>query len=282
MPAPQTQDARPARRLAAVPSVRPQAEAAAAVRAGTVDTATLLDLLPEPWVVLRHVGGTGRGRAVAELVVVGPGGVFVVGAWDWPGALALTDHGFTVDGRTREDAVRACSDAALAICEAAALPPQVVRSVLCLERREEVAGWASDVMVCTSANLLSLLLSRPSLLSAEQVARLAIRVRERLSGVSGPLAARLARSGRASRSTTQAAGRSGLPGWVQGPVYPVPGGVEGRRPRGGRRRWAAVAGGAALLLSSVLVWPHLADPVAQAVVDRVTEQPADPADGHSP
>jgi hypothetical protein len=65
-----------------------------------------------------------------------------------------------------------------------------VKPVLCFVRDESVEGWARDVMLCSTANLVKMLASRPRLLSDDQAAEIAARLRARVAtAVTGDAAA---------------------------------------------------------------------------------------------
>jgi hypothetical protein len=77
---------------------------------------------------------------------------------------------FRWNGRRQDRTIAAAGDAALAVAsllsgDALAL----TRSVLCFVRAEPVVGWCYDVMLCSTANLREMLLSRPPELTADQV-----------------------------------------------------------------------------------------------------------------
>lgn len=66
-------------------------------------------------------------------------------------------------------------DAALAVARLVSPPATAsVRSVLCFVRDEPVVGWCYDVMLCSTTNLREMLLTRPAVLSPEQVRAAAV------------------------------------------------------------------------------------------------------------
>ena len=127
--------------------------------AGEVAVATALAALPADWVVLHDLAWPGRQRANLDHVVIGPGGVFVVDAKNWSGRVEVRDHVLTQNGRRREDAVSSVTAAAIAV--QALVSPLDCVGVLCFVRDEEVNATSSNVTVCSTANLVGVLTSRP-------------------------------------------------------------------------------------------------------------------------
>lgn len=137
---------------------------------GEVAVARALAELPDGWVVLHDLAWPGRQRANLDHVVVGPGGVFVVDAKNWSGRVEVREQVLRQNGRQREDAVVSAAEAAIAL-QSIVPPPAYCMSVLCFVRDEPMTGWARDVMVCSTNNLTTMLLSRPPVLGAEDVRR---------------------------------------------------------------------------------------------------------------
>jgi hypothetical protein len=133
--------------------------------------AAILDQLrTEGWGVIHDVRWPGRQRANLDHIAVGPPGVFVIDAKNWSGRIDVGDQTFRWNGRRQDRVVAAAGDAALAV--AALLNPEagaLTRSALCFVRDEPLAGWCYDVMVCSTANLREMLLSRPAVLTSDQV-----------------------------------------------------------------------------------------------------------------
>jgi hypothetical protein len=155
---------------------------------GEVAVARALADLPEGWVALHDLAWPGRQRANLDHVVVGPGGVFVVDAKNWSGRVEVRDQVLRQNGRQREQAVVSAAEAAIAL-QGIVPPPAYCMGVLCFVRDEPLTGWARDVMVCSTSNLTSMLLSRPSVLSADDVRRCADAITSmtmRPSPVTGP------------------------------------------------------------------------------------------------
>lgn len=143
---------------------------------GEVQVARALDALPEGWVVLHDLAWPGRPRANLDHVVVGPGGVFVVDAKNWSGRVEVRDDVLLQNGRRREPAVASAAEAAIAVRGVVPVP-NLCMGVLCFVREEPLTGWARDVMVCSTANLVAMLTSRPAVLEPTDVRRCADAVR---------------------------------------------------------------------------------------------------------
>jgi hypothetical protein len=145
---------------------------------GEQATADALKLLPrDAWTVFHDVPWPGRRYANVDHVVVGPPGVFVIDSKNWSGSVTVRDDVLRQDGRSRERYVAAAADSALAVAELVPLlRPELVRPVLCFVRDEPLTGWARDVMVCSTANVAAMLLSRPAVLGAEELRQLMIDV----------------------------------------------------------------------------------------------------------
>lgn len=138
--------------------------------AGEEATARALALLPPEWTVLHDVRWPGRRRANIDHVVIGPGGVFVIDSKHWSGTVSVSGDVLRQNGRSREKEVASIADAALAVTGVIGQVPAV--PVLCFVRDEPVAGWARDVMVCSTANVNEMLTSRPAVLHAATIDRL--------------------------------------------------------------------------------------------------------------
>ncbi len=107
----------------------------------------------------------GRKYANVDHVAVGPAGVFVIDSKNWSGTIAVRDNVLRQNGRAREEAVAGAAEAGLAVASLTPIVvPQHVQPVLCFVRDEALTGWARDVMVCSTANLVELLSTRPEVL----------------------------------------------------------------------------------------------------------------------
>ncbi len=137
---------------------------------GEEATAAALAALPATdWAVFHDIRWPGRRYANVDHVVVGPPGVFVVDSKNWSGSVVVRDQVLRQNGRSREPAVVGAAEAALAIAQLTReVPANHVHPVLCFVRDEPIAGWARDVMVCSTGNIVQMLLSRPVVLSSEQ------------------------------------------------------------------------------------------------------------------
>jgi hypothetical protein len=111
--------------------------------------------------VFHDVRWPGRRRANLDHVVVGPPGVFVVDTKNWSGRIEVRVGVLRQDGRSREKAVTGVADAARALADRLpSIDPAHVHPVLCFVTDEPLTGWARDVMVCSTATVNRLLLSR--------------------------------------------------------------------------------------------------------------------------
>jgi hypothetical protein len=138
---------------------------------GEEATAVELAALPaESWTVFHDLRWPGRRFANVDHMVVGPPGVFVIDSKNWSGTISVRGNVLRQNGRSREKDVVGAAESALAVGQLAPLlRPDLVHPVLCFVRDEQLTGWARDVMVCSTANLVTMLLSRPGVLTPEQV-----------------------------------------------------------------------------------------------------------------
>jgi hypothetical protein len=140
---------------------------------GEAETGRVLAALPsDQWAVFHDVAWPGRPRANIDHVVVGPGGVFVIDSKNWSGEIRVRGDVLRQNGRQRERAVIAAAEASLTVASLG-LPAAVgsVVPVLCFVRDEPVTGWARDVLVCSTANVVDMLTSRSVVLDVEVVSR---------------------------------------------------------------------------------------------------------------
>lgn len=173
---------------------------------GEQRTAAVLAQLPEgSWTVFHDLRWPGRRYANVDHVVVGPPGVFVIDSKNWSGTISVRDNVLRQNGRARETAVSGAAEAAIAVgqlCRSVSIN-QVV-PVLCFVRDEQVTGWSRDVVVCSTANLTTYLLSRPEVLTPAQVGMVSLELdaafRSATSAVPSPVR-RAARSQGASPMT---------------------------------------------------------------------------------
>lgn len=164
-----------------------QADAFDSGAEGERQTAVALAQLPAAdWHVFHDVRWPGRVYANVDHVVVGPSGVFVVDSKNWSGNIVVKGDVLRQNGRSREKTVVGAAEAAIAVSELApAVDPHLVHPVLCFVREEAVAGWARDVMVCSTGNLVSLLLSRPTVLDPSSRVALALELDAQLHAAAG-------------------------------------------------------------------------------------------------
>ncbi len=190
------------------------------------------------WAVFHDVRWPGRVRANLDHVVVGPPGVFVVDAKNWSGRIHVRDDTFWCHGRRQDRVVAAAGDAALAVAGIVGAPATAhVRSALCFVRDEPVAGWCHDVMLCSTGNLREMLLTRPPVLTTEQV---------RLTAIELDLGFQAA---------------AARPQAVPAPV------ARRRRPARDARRLAVFVIAALLALLSLPYLPRAGEAVSRAILD---------------
>ncbi len=116
----------------------------------------LAGLDPSKWRVLHDLRWPGRRHANIDHLVVGPGGIFVIDSKHWSGRVTVRDQVLMQNGRKREKAIAGAADAAIDIAELLpGLNPNLVQPVLCFVRDEEVVGWARDVIVCSTTNIVA-------------------------------------------------------------------------------------------------------------------------------
>jgi hypothetical protein len=156
---------------------------------GEQATAAALDTLPEEsWTVFHDVRWPGRRYANVDHVAVGPPGVFVIDSKNWSGTIAVRDQVLRQNGRAREEAVAGAAEAALAVAELTpAVIPQHVQPVLCFVRDDALTGWARDVMVCSTANLIQLLSTRPEVLPPHILIEARLQLDAMFRSATGPL-----------------------------------------------------------------------------------------------
>jgi Nuclease-related domain len=144
--------------------------------AGEEATAAALAQLPtDTWTVFNDVKWPGRRYANVDHIVVGPPGVFVIDSKNWSGRVTVADDVLRQDGRSRQRDVAGAAEAGLAVAGLVQLlEPSLVHPVLCFVRDDELSGWARDVMVCSTSNVVAMLTSRPDVLAEHQVNQLGL------------------------------------------------------------------------------------------------------------
>ena len=136
---------------------------------GEEATAAALAGLPaEEWTVFHDLRWPGRKFANVDHIVVGPPGVYVIDSKNWSGSIGVSNNVLRQNGRARETAVHGAAEAAMAVSGLArSVSPLQVHPVICFVRDEPVAGWARDVLLCSTSNVIQMLTSRDVVLSAE-------------------------------------------------------------------------------------------------------------------
>jgi len=154
------------------------------------ESARALADLPElDWRVFHDVHWPGRRYANIDHVVVGPGGVFVIDSKAWSGDIKVAAGVLRQNGHRRERQVLAAIDAAMAVAELVpGLDPRAVKPVLCFDREEPVFGWSHEVMVCSTANVATLLTSRPTVLDGATLRATAESLAQSLRAATDPIA----------------------------------------------------------------------------------------------
>lgn len=134
---------------------------------GEEATAVALAALPaEEWTVFHDLRWPGRKFANVDHVIVGPPGVYVIDSKNWTGSISVRENVLRQNGRAREAAVHGAAEAAMAVSGLTrSASPLQVHPVLCFVREEPVAGWARDVMLCSTGNVVEMLMSRPRVLT---------------------------------------------------------------------------------------------------------------------
>lgn len=176
---------------------------------GEAATASLLEALPAQWTVLHDVRWPGRQRANIDHVVIGPAGVFVVDTKNWSGTVVVAHDVLRQNGRQREQTVANAAEAALAVARLVPeLDVRLVVPVLCFVRDDDLRGWARDVMVCSTANLAAMLMTRKPVLDETSTATLVRHLTSALRAAASPSARPIGSAGsRAPRSPAPSATR---------------------------------------------------------------------------
>ncbi|HET9861502.1 MAG TPA: nuclease-related domain-containing protein [Nocardioidaceae bacterium] len=223
---------------------------------GEQATADVLAVLPAGWTALHDVRWPNRRLANIDHIVVGPGGVFVIDSKNWSGHVSIEDGRLRQNGRFRDKAVAGCADAGLAIAEIAGTHADKVFPVLCFAGQSDVAGWCRDVMVCSTDNVTHMLLTRPPVLDAAEVADTRLRLATQLQAPAG---------------SVPSTGRTLRPRAVKNPV---------RTPRGrARKRARSIVRpivGLCLLLVLATNGPQFASAVGKVVSDYMTSNLVQP------
>ena len=129
----------------------------------------LATLDPAEWTVYRDVRWPTREFASLDHVVVGRKGVFVIDSLNWSGRLSVANDQVRLNGTVRDSELVGAVEAAAALTELVGLGARDVQPVLCFVREEWLTGSARDVLVCSTANLDTMLLGRSARLCPEQI-----------------------------------------------------------------------------------------------------------------
>jgi hypothetical protein len=125
---------------------------------GEQRTAAALAMLPASgWLVLHDVRWPGRAFANIDHIVLGPGGIFVNDSKAWTGRVEVRDGVLRQNGRRRDSAVAGAAEAARAVAGVLGMEPTLVRPVLCFVGQAGLPGWAGEVMLTTTDNLVQML-----------------------------------------------------------------------------------------------------------------------------
>lgn len=138
---------------------------------GEEATARALSALPATeWTVFHDIRWPGRKLANIDHVVVGPPGVFVIDTKNWSGSVTVSGDVLRHNGYRREASVAGAAEAAIAITRLVPdIPPSAVFSVMCFVGEHSLSGFARDVAICATENVVQLLLTRAPVLSGEQL-----------------------------------------------------------------------------------------------------------------
>ena len=227
---------------------------------GEVATAMVLQGLPTGWVVLHDLHWPGRRFANIDHVVIGPPGVFVVDSKNWSGRIEVSNDVLRQNGRQREKAVAGAADSALALAEQLTrVDASRVHPVLCFVRDEQLTGWARDVMVCSTQNLVAMLTTRAPSFVPMRVTEIAAEVRAAGRRIRSdvPVATRPSRHRPTSYAPLPSAPRASAAG------------------RSGRRRQRSAAGVLSLLLLAFAFHEQAADLLSRMMVPSIAEQADD-------
>lgn len=146
-------------------------------------TALALAELPRgEWNVMHDLPWPGRPRANIDHVAIGPPGIFVIDSKNWTGSIGVTGGILRQNGRRRDATATASGEAAAAVRHLLQAPPAVpVHGVLCFVRDEEVVGRIEGTLLCSTANITKMLLTRYPVLDSAARAVIVSRVATELS-----------------------------------------------------------------------------------------------------
>lgn len=136
---------------------------------GESHTAAALSHLGVEWTHIHDLRWPGRKLANIDHLAIGPGGIFVIDSKNWSGRITVKENVLRQNGYQRETEVSGCADAALAVGQLAPRYMDCMKPVICFDRDEEISGWAREVMLCSTANIVEMLMSRPRVLSDAEI-----------------------------------------------------------------------------------------------------------------
>lgn len=233
---------------------------------GEAATAEVLATLPPGWISLHDVRWPGRRLANVDHVLIGPGGVFVIDSKNWTGRISLDKGHLRQNGYSREKAVAGVGDAALAVSEVISSYASWVHPVLCFVGQDHLSGWCREVMVCSTTNLVGMLITRPVVFTPEQVSylhgQLEVGLRRTAAPPAGKSRAFTARDRLAMRSSN----------------------VRQRRGRAKSKgpSLTRFLVGVAMLITVVSVGPQLAVGIGDALGEKLTKNIGTPSCSPSP
>lgn len=149
--------------------------------AGESQTAAALGRLGAGWICWHDLKWPGRRLSNIDHIAIGPGGIFVIDSKNWSGRVEVKSGVLRQNGYQRESAVAGCADSALAVGELVPNFLDAVKPVLCFVGDASPEGWARDVILCSTSNLVEMLASRPRLLNESQVAQVADVLSQRMT-----------------------------------------------------------------------------------------------------
>jgi hypothetical protein len=153
---------------------------------GESQTAAALAQLGPEWTCWHDLRWPGRRWANIDHLAIGPAGIFVIDSRNWSGAIIVKDGVLRQNGYRREPAVAGCADSALAVGKLLPRYMDRVSPVLCFVRDEPVKGWARDVMLCSTTNLVAMLTSRPAAFGIDEVSDAVITLQARMNSTAEP------------------------------------------------------------------------------------------------
>jgi hypothetical protein len=95
--------------------------------------------------------------------------VFVIDSKNWSGRITMNGGHLRQNGYSREKTAAGAADAALAVGERISAYAAWVHPVLCFVRQDHLSGCCREVMVCSSANLVEMLTTRPVVFTPQHI-----------------------------------------------------------------------------------------------------------------